>query len=95
MHHQRHEGDDQHHHHGQLVDQEADLHGQIAAGRPGVHRAIERIAGLNVLEDDADRTKEIATPRMVTVCATRHGRGCWRRRPARMAPASGARGTSR
>jgi hypothetical protein len=41
-----------------------------------------------------DAMKAIATPAMVTVCATQ--RGITRQnRPAMMAPTSGARGTSR
>ncbi|MNE92199.1 hypothetical protein D3C81_1888250 [compost metagenome] len=40
MHHQRDEGHHDHHHRGQRVDQEADLHLQVADGHPLVHGAV-------------------------------------------------------
>ena len=52
VHHQRHEGDDQHHRGGQGIDQEPDLEPVVAARQPGIDRAVEGVPGLDVLEDD-------------------------------------------
>jgi hypothetical protein len=70
VHHQRDEGHHQHHQHGQLVDQEADFELEAAGFHPGVDGAVEGVAGLHVLEDDAPTGRRRGRRRaMVTTCA--------------------------
>ena len=50
VHHQGHEGHDEHHHDRQVVDQETDFKGDPAAGSPGVQGSVEGVPRLDILE---------------------------------------------
>src|SRR5680860_421380 len=59
MHHQRHEGDDRHHQHGQIVDEKADLETDAVRDHPGVDRfVIRRRAVDGVLPERPQRQQE-------------------------------------
>jgi hypothetical protein len=87
MHHQRHEGNDQHHRGGQRVDQETHFKLVFTTGQPGIDRTVEGVAGHHILEDD-DRGDEGDGDT---------GDGCGMRHPARDDPAeqAGDHGTDR